>query len=228
MLLPPRPANARWQRSPSGRWAERLPIVDGTINGQKIGIMIDTGASRAIVFRAAADRLGLVRHDARGRRMIGVGGESNVQSVLIDELAIGAEVRRNWRALVAGEHEFGTDTALILGEDFFRLADVEFDLAHNAIRLFQARDCETGRLPTGRRKARGRRIRRDHAGLQGSNHCRDQRSADHGIARPGASSTVVTKSQAAALGVTPESAGVIAGGCSSDLARRWWNSGSAR
>jgi clan AA aspartic protease (TIGR02281 family) len=101
---------AEWQVRPT----RGQPIVDGTINGNKIGIMIDTGASSAIILRAAADRLGLVRHDAQGRRMIGIGGESNVETVLIDELAIGTDVHRNWSVLVAGEHEFGSDTALIV------------------------------------------------------------------------------------------------------------------
>src|SRR5207249_1825742 len=113
------------------------PIVDGTINGQHVGILIDTGASRSIVLRAAADRLGLVRYNARGSRLIGVGGESTVETVSVDELAIGSDVRRNWRVLVAG-----------------------------------------------------------------------------------AFPSVVTKSQAAALGVTPETPGVIAGGCGLGLGQK--------
>jgi clan AA aspartic protease (TIGR02281 family) len=209
---------AEWQVRPT----RGQPIVDGTINGNKIGIMIDTGASSAIILRAAADRLGLVRHDAQGRRMIGIGGESNVETVLIDELAIGTDVHRNWSVLVAGEHEFGSDTALILGEDFFRLADVEFDLAHNAIRLFQARDCEDRALAYWATEGAGVV---EFDAIVGAAPRIELTVEINGrpitaLLDSGAFSTVVTKSQAAALGVTPDSAGVIAGGCSVGLGQK--------
>ena len=68
--------------------------------------MLDTGASRSIILRSAADRLGLVRHNARGNRMIGIGGETDVESVSVDEFEIGTDVRRSWRILVAGEQTF--------------------------------------------------------------------------------------------------------------------------
>lgn len=44
--------------------------------------------------------------------------------------------------LVAGEHDPGYDVAVLLGEDFFDQVDLEFDLAHKAVRLFQPKDCD--------------------------------------------------------------------------------------
>jgi len=41
----------------SGR--SRLPILDGAINGQKIGILLDTGADISLVRLSAATKLGL-------------------------------------------------------------------------------------------------------------------------------------------------------------------------
>jgi predicted aspartyl protease len=38
------------------------PTFDGAINGQKIGILIDTGADMSLVQRSAATRLGLTRY----------------------------------------------------------------------------------------------------------------------------------------------------------------------
>ena len=55
--------------------------------------------------------------------------------------------------LVAGEHDFGGDVAVILGEDFFRQADIEFDLAHDTVRLFQVATAKASRSRTGRPKA---------------------------------------------------------------------------
>jgi len=121
-------------------------LVEGAINGQKIGVMLDTGAGRSVILRSAAARLGLTRRPARNYRMFGVGGETNVEVALVDEFAIGETVRKNWRVLVAGDHDFGDDVAMLLGEDFFQLADVEFDLTHNAVRLFQPRDCGSASL----------------------------------------------------------------------------------
>ena len=118
------------------------PIVEGTINGHPVGIMIDTGATRSMIVRSAANRLELIRRDTRSSRIMGIGGETAVEVLSVDEFAIGGDVRRHWRMLVAGEHDLGPDVSVILGEDFFGQADVEFDLAHNAIRLFQPRDCE--------------------------------------------------------------------------------------
>ena len=209
---------AEWQvRSTRGQ-----PVVDGTINGEKVGALIDTGASRSIILRAAADRLRLVRYNARGGRMIGVGGESNVETASIDELVIGDAVRRNWRMLVAGEHEISGDIAVILGEDFFYRADVEFDLAHNAMRLFQARGCEGKSLAYWATEGAG------VVGFEAIFEAAPSIELTVEInGRPvtalldsGAYPSVVTKSQAAVLGVKPESAGVVAGGCGRGLGQK--------
>ena len=117
-------------------------IADGTINGQKTGILIDTGAMMTLILRPATDRLGLQRQEARGYRIFGVGGETKAESVLVDDFRLGQASRKGWRMLVAGEHAIGEDAAVILGEDFFSQVDVEFDLAHDAVRLFQPKNCQ--------------------------------------------------------------------------------------
>ena len=128
---------AEWEVKPQGN---RL-IVDGEINGQKVGVLIDSGAGTSFVMRAAADRLGLVRKEAPGYRAYGIGGETHVEFAVIDELKIGTASRKNWRAMVLGEHDQGTRFAFLLGYDFMDQVDVEFDLANNAIRIFRPQDC---------------------------------------------------------------------------------------
>ena len=117
-------------------------IVDGAVNGQKIGVVLDTGTTTTLMLRQATDRLGLERHEARGYRIFGMGGETKAESVLIDDFRLGQASRKGWRMLVAGEHDFGDEVAVLLGEDFFDQVDVEFDLAHNAVRLFQPKNCD--------------------------------------------------------------------------------------
>ena len=58
-------------------------------------------------------------------------GSDNKQIPMIDEFAIGPVVRKNLGLLVGGEQPLREDVAVILGEDFFRQFDIEFDLPHD-------------------------------------------------------------------------------------------------
>ncbi|HTS24214.1 MAG TPA: retroviral-like aspartic protease family protein [Casimicrobiaceae bacterium] len=116
-----------------------IPVLEGFVNGRKVVVGLDTGGL-TMMFRPASDRLGLTRQVARQYRVFGVGGETYVESAMVDEFRIGSLVRRNWQVMVAGERASGID--LLLGADVFDKTDVEFDLPHGAVRLFQPRDCE--------------------------------------------------------------------------------------
>jgi clan AA aspartic protease (TIGR02281 family) len=186
------------------------PVFDGAINGQKIGILIDTGADISLVQRSAAARLGLTRYQTGGR-VFGIGGETYAETVNIDEFRIGEGVRKNWQVLVAGEGSFSGDVAVLLGDDFFQQVDVEFDLAHNAVRIYETRDCEGVSLaywatePAGEVPIEaGERIRLTVT-INGK-PVRAQLDS-------GAGYSMLAKPDAARLGVTPESTGVVAGGC---------------
>jgi len=155
--------------------------------------------------------LGLTRYQAPGRSVIGIGGESHAEYVHIDEFRLGQGVRKNWEVLVAGEHGFDSDTAVILGDEFFQQVDVEFDLPHNAVRLYQTQDCEGVSLaywatePAGEVPIEaGSRIRLTVA----INGKPVRAQLDSGVGY-----SMLSKADAARLGVTPESPGVVAGGC---------------
>ena len=117
-------------------------IVDGAINGQKIGVLLDTGATFTWMMRSATDGLGLERHETRGGPAFAVGGPSKIEFTLVDEFKLGNASRKGWRMPVTGDREYGGDFAVALGEDFFSQVDLEFDLAHNAVRLFTPKDCD--------------------------------------------------------------------------------------
>jgi hypothetical protein len=125
-----------WQFAPD----KASLIIDGAINGQKIGVRLDTGAYGSFVMRAAADRLGLTRLQGEGIAS-GVGGNSVIENVVIDEFRIGTATLKNWKAPVVGERDLGPEYSVLLGYDYFQQTDVEFDLPNNAIRFFQAVDC---------------------------------------------------------------------------------------
>ena len=126
---------AEWQvLSPRG-----IPIVEGFVNGRKVLVMLDTGGI-TMIFRSATERLGLSPHYARHYRVVGVGGETDVESTTVEEFKIGSLVRTDWQVMVAGERKSPAD--VLLGEDVFDKVDVEFDLPHKQVRLFQPSGCE--------------------------------------------------------------------------------------
>jgi hypothetical protein len=151
--------------------------------------------------------------------MFGVGGETDVEAALIDEFKIGQTVRKNWRMLVAGEHDFGDSIAAILGEDFLQSFDVEFDVAHHAVRLYQPVDCDRVSLAYWASADAGDveidAVDAARAQIVVTVHINGQPMK--ALVDSGASTSVVSKADAARLGVTPETPGVIAVGSSKGL-----------
>ncbi|MEO8305737.1 MAG: retroviral-like aspartic protease family protein [Betaproteobacteria bacterium] len=186
-------------------------IVDGAVNGQNVGIMIDTGATRSLVLRSAADRLGLARKEARNLRMYGIGGETRVEIARVESFSIGNTTRKDWQLIVAGEREFGPGIDVILGDDFFHSTDVEFDLAHRAVRLFQARDCNGTSLAYWTKEVAG------EVEIESVLDARPQIIIEVKInGRPvralldsGAAFSILPIADAASAGVTPETPGVV-------------------
>jgi predicted aspartyl protease len=212
---------AEWQV----RLAHGALLADGAINGRSARVLLDTGAMRSILQRGAAKRLGLTLRPAPKYRFNGLGGESDVDVAELDEFRIGDAVRSHWLVLAAGNDGAGID--FVLGEDFFHLVDVEFDLAHNAIRLFQPKDCE--RVGLAYWATEGVSV----VGIEGLS---DDRSAIivpvringapvKALLDSGATTTILSLREAAQLGITPQTPGVAAGarytGIGKDLVESW-------
>jgi predicted aspartyl protease len=114
-------------------------IVDGAANGQRVAIMLGTGAQQSVMLRSAAERLNLHRDWVRGFPLFGLGGESRAEAVTVTDFQVGRFAFRGWQLQVPIDQHLGDDFDVVLGEDFFSALDVEFDLAHNAVRLFTPR-----------------------------------------------------------------------------------------
>jgi predicted aspartyl protease len=187
--------------------------VEGSINGRTMDIMLDTGAMRSLMPRSAATRLGLSRQQTSAKTF-GVGGSTVMEVVSIDEFKIGGATRRGWRVYTAGERDFGASVGFILGEDFFSQLDVEFDLAHKAVRLFQPKDCSGVSLaywsPTDYSAVEIERVDDFHPQIVLTALINDQ-PVDV-LLDSGAGTSVVIKSAAGRVGVTPETPGVTAVG----------------
>jgi len=130
---------AEWPVSASGE----MLVVEGAINGSKVGVALDTGTNVSRIAGSAADRLGLVRREAGGLYTLSSGGNA-VDANSIREFRVGGSTLKDWGKLIVEGTE-GRDYAVVLGYDFFQQVDVEFDLAQNTVRLFQPQGC--GDLP---------------------------------------------------------------------------------
>ncbi len=187
------------------------PVVDGTANGQPISIMLDTGSMRSMILHSAARRLDLPRRESKSYRMFGVGGESPVEVAQVETFSIGPMVRKGWQLIVAGTQESAPGVDVILGDDFFHNVDVEFDLAHGAVRLFQAKDCDGVSLAYWTTEVAG------EVAIEAVHDAEPQIIVPVKInGRPiralldsGAALSILTKGGAEAAGLTPDSPGVV-------------------
>ena len=204
-------------------WPVRLEdnklIVDGAINGQSARVMLDTGATRTLLFREAATRFNVIRSDTKRARMFGAGGETKVELASLDEFRVGEFARAPWKMTIAGESDFGAD--VLLGADFLTLVDVEFDLEHNKVRLFQPQDCDGKKLAYWATTAASiNEVAIDDIQLSRPQIVMDVKVNGQRISAEldsGASFTVIDKPAAARVGVTPETPGVVVTGKATGL-----------
>jgi predicted aspartyl protease len=122
------------------------PVVEGEINARKVKVLIDSGSTFSSVSAFAVNRLGLPSIQMMGMRAYGIGGDRAVYRAHINELKIGAFTKAGLDLYVAGDDSRAGPAELILGEDVLSKVDTEFDLAHNAIRLFEPKDCTAPQL----------------------------------------------------------------------------------
>ena len=201
------------------RMERNLLLVEGGVNGQRARVMIDTGATRTLLFRAAATRFNVTRADSKRQRMFGVGGETKVEIAFLDEFRVGEMTRAPFRMTIAGDHDFGAD--VVLGEDFLSLVDVEFDLANNTIRLFQPEHCDgvalaywaSAGMSVGDVVIDAIQVSRPQIVLDVAINGQSISA----LLDSGASLSVLDKPAAARLGVTPETSGVVVSGRTSGL-----------
>ena len=99
----------------------------------------------------------------------------------------------------------------LLGNDFFHQVDVEFDLAHGAVRLFQPRDCDGVSLAYWATDRIGEveidTVAEAHPQIVLTIRINGQ--PIKALLDSGASTSVLNKSDAARLGVTPDTTGVV-------------------
>jgi predicted aspartyl protease len=122
------------------------PVVTGSIDGHSVRVLIDSGSTFSSISGAAADKLKLPTIEMVGQRAYGVGGDTQLYRAHIKRLEIAGLEKGDLNLLVVGDGNDRSSYDLTLGDDILAQVDVEFDLAHNAIRLFRPKGCAAPQL----------------------------------------------------------------------------------
>ena len=143
------------------QWHSTLPVVmrhtmavvPVRINGETVGLGIDSGAQNTTVTPELVAALDL-RPDPgmSARRIAGIGGNAYSQVVALDSLQLAGVTYRKIDVFAASLGELGhRDLAVsgLVGEDLLSRYDVGFDIAHSEISFYTARGCDTVSPPWG-------------------------------------------------------------------------------
>jgi len=120
-------------------------LTRGAIDGHPVRVLIDTGSYMSLIWRSAAERLGLRLIGGPRARLFGLGGESRVDAIFVDELQVQSFTAKSLRIAVAGD--LPSDVDFILGEDFLGRRSVEFDVRHGIVRTMETAGCAPAELP---------------------------------------------------------------------------------
>jgi tetratricopeptide (TPR) repeat protein/predicted aspartyl protease len=125
---------------------DQRPLVSAKINGADAQFIADSGAFFSMLSPSAAAQFKLRLEPAPwGMYVTGIGGESRrtylttVKNFTLFDIPI-----PNLQFVVAGNQLSGA--AGLLGQNVFRIADVEYDLANGVIRLMRPHDCRNAEL----------------------------------------------------------------------------------
>lgn len=119
--------------------ATRRATVEGSINGKPTRMIIDTGSYMTVLFRPAAERLGLPL-DITGKYSSGVGGASVNLTTRVDDFAFGGMRTGRVPMRVLGNASVADGDGLV-GVDFLLQADMELSLADRYLQFFRPSGC---------------------------------------------------------------------------------------
>ena len=127
----------------------REPVVTVWLNDKPANLLLDTGASISSLTTEAAGRMALGPAVPEAGRIVGIGGAQARALVDVRRLAFGNVGLDDVKmaVLVVG-HDPAADAMPDggLGDDILRHYEVDLDLPHGAVRLYQGRPC-AGLLP---------------------------------------------------------------------------------
>lgn len=117
------------------------PVIAADIDGVEARFMVDTGSHWDFLSPAAATELKLPLSDAPpGYYVSGIGG-SFVPKIATAKTFSVAGISGHDAEFLVGNNEFGGGIVGILGQNIFRLTDVDFDFANGVLRFVRPQHC---------------------------------------------------------------------------------------
>jgi len=116
------------------------PVVQGSINGKPVRMLLETGATVTFLLKAEMDRQGLSMAHQR-QRVSGASDGANMFLVRIRDITIGPTQVSNANFSVLDAHE-NADYSALIGVDFLLQADMELSLADRQVKFFHADGCK--------------------------------------------------------------------------------------
>jgi tetratricopeptide (TPR) repeat protein/predicted aspartyl protease len=201
-------------------------MVHVQINGTDALFVADSGAFFSTIEPAAVQELKLKLDPSFwGLYVEGVGGSEHAQVARAKTFTILGKSFEDVEFLVAGT-DFGGGSVGVLGQNVFRIADVEYDLANGVIRLVRPKDCPRDAPLAYWAQDAGKPysyVDIDPATAH-EPHTRSVAYLNGTRIRvmfdTGASTSVLTLDAAKRAGITPTSEGVTVGGVSAGFGHR--------
>jgi tetratricopeptide (TPR) repeat protein/predicted aspartyl protease len=117
------------------------PLITAKINGEDARFIADSGAFFSMITEASAAEFKLKLSPAPfGLFVRGLGGSVNSSIATVKVFTFAGIPIHNVQFLVGGS-TVGSENVGLLGQNFFRIGDVEYDLAKGTIRLMHAEGC---------------------------------------------------------------------------------------
>jgi tetratricopeptide (TPR) repeat protein len=117
------------------------PVITADINGVEARFMIDTGSFWNFLWPAAAAEFKLPLRDAPpGSYLYGIGGAFVPRIATANSFSV-AGISGHGAQFLVDNNDLGNGIDGILGQDLFRLTDVEFDFANGALRFVRPQHC---------------------------------------------------------------------------------------
>ena len=125
----------------------RAPIVTLLANGHAVTLILDTGAERTVLTPEVAERIGAQRPSVEfQRQMRGITGNLPSHEIELRSFAAGP-VAIPWRRLLVASVNmakvFPTPLDGLLGADVLSDFDVDLDLPHHELTLYEKQTCPT-------------------------------------------------------------------------------------
>ncbi len=200
------------------------PLISAKINGQDARFIADSGAFYSMMTEASAAEFNLkLRPAPFGLYIKGVGGNVDPSIATVKVFTLDGIPVHNVEFLVGGSTVGALENVGVLGQNFFRIGDVEYDLGNGIIRMMRAEGCSHALLAYWVKPSEHYSIMDIEWATPKSPHTSGTVMINGAkvqvIFDTGADTSILSLKAAERAGVKPDSEGVIDAGYSSGIGR---------